>query len=291
VDEDLINFVYSNKQNLSSKYIIPENNMAGITDKYEFANALDMMGLSGPRTMLLSDVGELPDQGGKYLYKGRRGIRLKNLMKSKGAVLESPSDLIRLRSSIKGRIEQSEVIVQARLENNQKVLSCCGLAIDGELYRVFQYVKLRQHPDEFGTGTYLKSIINENLTEMSSKILAHFSYTGIFEIEFVNVSDGTYQILEMNPRTWKSINYATDCGQNLCLAYCDYLLKGIVPEMNFEYQVGKYWVHLSTDIMMLVKNRQWPGYKKNMSFCVLDFKDPLPFFMEFLLMPFILLKV
>ena len=292
MDEDLIHFVYSHKQALAKRFIIPENDIISIIDKYTFAKAMENIGLSSPETFLLSDISRLPDQTNKrYLYKGRRGVRFKKLMKSKGAEISSSKDLDGLRATILSKIEESDVLIQGKLENNKEVLSCCGLAVDGKLLRVFQYVKLRQHPNEFGTGTFLKSIRDDRITDMSMRILEHFSYTGIFEIEFVLSRDGSCHVLEMNPRTWKSINYATDCGQNLCLAYCDYLLKGIMPEKNFDYQVGRYWVHLSQDIYMLVKNKQWPGYSLKMSCCVFDTKDPLPFVVEILLMPLILCKI
>ena len=292
MDEDLIHFIYANRQALSTRFVIPENDIEGISDKYSFSKTLDILELPGPETMLLSGITELPRRRDSvYLYKGRCGIRLKNLLKAKCAEIGSADDLAYLRTAIKGKIADDDVLIQAKLKNNKEVPSCCGLAIGGDLRQVFQYVKLRQHPDEFGTGTFLRSIRDEWLTEMSVKILEHFSYTGIFEIEFIRDEDGSYKVLEMNPRTWKSINYATDCGQNLCRAYCDYLIKEIMPERDFDYEVGRYWVHLSTDVLMLLKNGQRSGYKRRMSFCVLDARDPLPFLMESLLMPTLLLKL
>ena len=293
MDEDLIQFIYENKVALSSKFIIPDNDIDGISDKYLFAKALDAIGIPGPKTMLLSDIQELPKAYDvhPFLYKGRSGIRLKNLLNSKCAEISSSDDLARLRGTIKGKIAEHEVLIQQKLQNNTEVASCCGLAICGDLRRIFQYVKLRQHPDEFGTGTFLKSIRDHRLTEMTLKIVDHFSYTGIFEIEFIMDNDGSYNVLEMNPRTWKSIHFATDCGQNLCRAYCDYLLRGIMIEKDFKYEEGRFWVHLSTDMAMLIKNRGKRKYNRNMSFCVWDSRDPLPFFVESLLMPLLLLKV
>ena len=289
MDEDLIQFIYANRKALSNRFMIPENDIEGISDKYSFAKALDEIGLPGPKTMLLSKIREMQHVGDEtaFLYKGRSGIRLKNLLKSKCAEIKSSEDLERLRTAIKGKIREDDVLIQAKLKNNKKVLSCCGLAIGGDLRRVFQYVKLRQHPDEFGTGTFLRSIRDDRLTEMSIKIVEHFSYTGIFEIEFIGNEDGPYNVLEMNPRTWKSINFATDCVQNLCRAYCDYVLKGRKPAKNFTYDVGKYWVDIGTDLPMLIKNKMLPDYWKCRSFCVLSAKDPFPFLMELLLAPLI----
>ncbi|MCK5229812.1 MAG: hypothetical protein KAR13_06085, partial [Desulfobulbaceae bacterium] len=86
---------------------------------------------------------------------------------------------------------------------------------------------------------------------------------------------------------WKSINFASDCRQNMCLAYCDYACKGITPTKEFSYDVGKYWVDIGTDLPMLIKQRKLPDYSKCSSFCVLSAKDPLPFLMEIILAPLI----
>jgi predicted ATP-grasp superfamily ATP-dependent carboligase len=292
VDEDLVNFIYGNRQILSKRFIIPENNIKLITDKYLFSQAVDSLGFRVPVTSKLSDFSEMPQNGEmKYIYKGRCGSKLKNLMSSKGAEIATNEALNHLRKSIYGKVEEHEVLIQEKIKRNQEVLSCCGLSINGELRRIFQYVKLRQHPDEFGTGTFLKSIHDDNITNISVRILEHFSYTGIFEIELIKDEDGEYIVLEMNPRTWKSINFATDCGQNMCSAFCDYLLKGVMPVKNLQYDVGRYWVDLGTDIPMLFKYRQFGGYRRCSSFCVLDVKDPLPFIMEIILAPLIMLNI
>jgi predicted ATP-grasp superfamily ATP-dependent carboligase len=160
------------------------------------------------------------------------------------------------------------------------------------LVRHFQYVKLRQHPDEFGTGTFLKSIHNDRLLDISRKIIRHFTYNGIFEIEFLRDED-RWLVLEMNPRTWKSIHFATLCGQNICLAYADYCRTGRVPEPEMSFKVGKTWVDLGKDIPMLLKKGAWSkaGYNRDTYCCVLSSSDPLPFIMEIILSPLIALGI
>jgi predicted ATP-grasp superfamily ATP-dependent carboligase len=201
-------------------------------------------------------------------------------------------DLESIRSRIDGYMAVSDVLVQEKLRQNDEVMSCCGFSVHGELVRHFQYVKLRQHPDEFGTGTFLKSIYNDQLLAISRKIIKHFDYTGIFEIEFLRNGD-QWVVLEMNPRTWKSIHFATLCGQNMCTAYADYCRTGSVPETELDFETGKTWVDLGTDIPMLFKNRSWAhaGYSRDTYFCVLSSSDPLPFIMEIILSPFIAMGI
>jgi len=291
VNEDLVYFLHQNRDAFEDRLGIPSNPILSIIDKYQFAKEMEKLGINTPKTYLLSSFDQDLLKKGPYLCKGRIGNHFRNVTSLKGLQVHDHSDLESIQRAIRCDHVADDILVQEKLQCNDKVLSSCGFSVKGELICHFQYVKLRQHPDEFGTGTFLKSIQDERLTEISLKILKHFSYTGIFEIEFIRDGDGSYNVLEINPRTWKSINYATDCGQNLCRAYCDYLIRGIMPDRNFNYEVGRYWVHLSTDVLMLLKNTQRSGYKRNMSFCVLDARDPLPFLMETLLMPLILLKI
>ena len=287
VHEDLVNFVYQHKHELQDHLHIPDNHIDLITDKYQFAQEMTKLGIAHPRTMLLPEFDmSMLGSGTEYLWKGRTGNKLRNRMhNTKGGLISSQEALDDLKDQVQGVIDPQEILIQERLPYNQQVLHCCGLAIEGEIFRLFQYVKLRQHPDEFGTGTFLQSIKNDELLPITQKIVSHFKYTGIFEVEFVQNDQGEYIVIEMNPRTWKSINFATDCQQNMCAAYCDYILKRRIPDKKYTYDVGKYWVDIGTDIPMLMKNKKFPDYWKCRSFCVLSAKDPLPFVMEIFLSP------
>ena len=292
VHEDLVSFLYRNRLRLESRLAIPENPILDIIDKYRFAQAMQQIGLHTPRTYLLTEFDADLLSSGAYLCKGRMGNRFRNFSSLKGMQVCNRRDMDDIHSRIDGHMATSDVLVQEKLHQNDKVMSCCGFSVHGELVRHFQYVKLRQHPDEFGTGTFLKSIFNDQLLKASCRIIKHFSYTGIFEIEFLR-DDDRWVVLEMNPRTWKSIHFATLCGQNMCAAYADYCLRGSVPEPKLDFDAGKTWVDLGTDIPMLFKSRSWKnhGYGKNTYFCVLNPQDPLPFIMEVLLAPFIALQL
>ena len=293
INEDITHFLYENKQHLRTKLSIPENDVTPICDKYRFAAEIEKIGLLSPKTYLLNRFDENFLNHGSYVSKGRIGNKFRNISNTKGMEIKSKDDLIKLKRYTADYLDADEVLLQKKISRNDEVLSFCGFAINGDLYNEFQYVKIRQHPNEFGTGTFLKSIKDYTIYKQSVSIIKHFAYTGIFEIEFVKDFNGNYYIIEMNPRTWKSIHFATLCGQNLCTAYLNYMDKGIIPEKNYNYFTDKTWVDLGTDIPMLIKNRQWahPGYDKNTFFCVLNQKDPLPFLMEILMTPFISLGI
>lgn len=293
VNEDITEFLFKNRATLDKKLLIPENNISPIIDKFLFAKVIEEMGLYSPKTFLLKGFVESLLNGTEYICKGRTGNKFRNISNSKGFHVSGSDDILKLRNYVKGSLDENEVILQEKVKNNKDVLSCCGFSVEGDILRSFQYVKIRQHPDEFGTGTFLKSIKNQELFDQSILIINHLRYTGIYEIEYIKNPAGHYYVIEMNPRTWKSINFASNCGQNICAAYYDYIVSGITPNRCVEYDVGKTWVDLGTDIPVLFKNRlaKNAGYDKNTFFCVLDRKDPLPFIMEILLAPFLALSI
>ncbi len=292
VHEDLVHFLHRNREALCGRLAIPSNPILEIVDKYRFASVMDNIGVDTPRTFLLSEFDPGLLKNGSYLMKGRLGNRFRNLSQVKGMEIRDSSDLEEIQRNIDGSVSADDVLIQEKIVRNDRVLSCCGLSIEGNLVRHFQYVKLRQHPDQFGTGTFLKSIWDSRILELARRIIGHFAYTGIFEIEFLR-QEGRCTVIEMNPRTWKSIHFATQCGQNMCAGYVDYLRTGKAPKADMKYSIGRTWVDLGTDIPVLIKKRLWlkTSYTRNLFFCVLDRRDPLPFIMEIALAPLLKLDI
>ncbi len=63
--------------------------------------------------------------------------------------------------------------------------------------------RTRQYPVEFGTGTYVESIDNDEVERAAAVFLASLDYRGLAEIEFkFDGRDGRYKILDANPRIW-----------------------------------------------------------------------------------------
>jgi len=293
VNEDITSFLYDNKKRLSQKFFIPDNSITKIIDKYRFSKEVENVGLLTPKTYILKTFEPKLLSRKSYVCKGRIGDKFRNISNIKGFDIKNTGDLLNLRNYISGFLVEEEVLLQEKIKKNEEVLHCCGFAVKGKIHNRFQYVKIRQHPDEFGTGTFLKSVKDDAIHAQTASIIDHLSYTGIFEIEYIRGNDGNYYVIEMNPRTWKSINFATDCGQNICNAYYDYMNSSVMPEGDYTYSVGKTWVDLGSDIPMLIKNRQFRnfGYTRNAYYCVLNRKDPMPFVMEILLAPLIAMGI
>lgn len=80
--------------------------------------------------------------------------------------------------------------------------------------------RLRMYPRDFGNSTCMISV---PLTEVqdavhaATRLLEHVGYRGFLSIELKYDSrDGRPKVLELNPRAWWYVDFATRCGLNLC---------------------------------------------------------------------------
>jgi predicted ATP-grasp superfamily ATP-dependent carboligase len=183
-----------------------------------------------------------------------------------------------------------DVIVQRLIETDRPVLSVCSLSIEGRAIGLFQYEKLRQHPNRFGTGTYLRSVKIDALTTLAQQILGSLRYTGISEIEFIyDPETRCYKVIEMNPRTWKSIHFSTLCGQNLVAKYLSSSLREPMAA-SLDYEVGRYWADLATDVPQMFRERKLFSYHKGYFECAWDRTDPRPALALWTLWPLIAME-
>jgi predicted ATP-grasp superfamily ATP-dependent carboligase len=288
VNEDIIRCIYENREKLSKRYVVPENEYSKILDKYEFNRILP--DLNRIPTYLAKKIEKDSCPGDGYILKGRRGSYLRNLTGKKAIHLKDLN--AKLDNLIKRHIQAEDLIVQKLIESESPVVSYCSFSIKGDVFGEFQYEKIRQHPNRFGTGTYLQSVKIDEIGRLGRSILSRLKYTGISEIEFIlDSGDKQFKVIEMNPRTWKSINFATQCGQNLVEKYVHYIL-GKDVKKGMYYKVANYWVDLCTDIpQMFREKKMFTFQRENLFECLWDRDDPVPFFAAFVWAPFLALKI
>lgn len=289
INEDVIKFISVNRKKLSGKYCIPDNSYQLIFDKYDFNNLLpDDNKLE---TYLLKDFDpEKLKYSKNYIVKSRTGNKLRNLTGEKAIELNHKQNF--LEDLVNKGFSSEEIIIQELITSENPVKSSCAFSVDGEILGLFQYEKVRQHPNQFGTGTYLKSIYDDKILNIAAGILSKLKYTGISEIEFIlDPKNGNYKVIEMNPRTWKSINFSTQCNQNLVEKYIFYIY-GKEVKKSLSFEKGKFWVDLFTDIPQMFREKRLFSYNiKNLYECTWDSRDPYPFLMNLLSSPFILLRI
>jgi predicted ATP-grasp superfamily ATP-dependent carboligase len=191
------------------------------------------------------------------------------------------------REALLADLSPTQVVLQDRIDTNRPIVSVCAFSICGRVNGLFGYEKLRQHPDRFGTGSYLRSVPVDAWKPVAEQILGTLHYTGISEIEFIHdPSRDAYRVIEMNPRPWKSVHFATQCGQNLVARHLSWV-GGVEPEPGFEYATGRYWTDLATDLRQMLRERTLFRWNRGVFECTWDRSDPVPAVVLWTLFPLI----
>ena len=272
VNEDITRFLHQHRDRLSPRYFIPEVRLDLIYDKFIFNTLVPEP--SQIDTRLANKVNWDDVAKGNFLLKGRIGNAFRELTGQKAISLADLS--VPQREQIFQQIDPEQVVVQAIIETERPVRSVCSFSVGGKIEAWFGYDKLRQHPNRFGTGTYLGSVMVNDLKPVAEAILQKLNYTGLSEIEFIHDPDtDSYRVIEMNPRAWKSVHFATQCGQNLVAKYLKHLA-GVHGDLGGRYHPNRYWADLATDLPQMLRERKISHYDRGFFECAWDAQDPLP---------------
>jgi len=197
-------------------------------------------------------------------------------------------------------IEPSEIVVQEMIEGGPENLYSFATLFDGEnVLAGISANRLRQHPMDFGHATtYAVSVVIEELERLSTKILKKMGYKGIAEVEFMkDKRDNKFKFIEINGRPWGWHTLVKASGINLPYLLFQFMngekIDPIKPRENVK------WLRLSTDLPTVLKEiffgrmslkEYFKSLKGKKEFAVFSLKDPLPFLMEYFLIPYLLSK-
>jgi len=119
---------------------------------------------------------------------------------------------------------------------------------EGQILVRFAGQKLRVTPAHFGSASYVKSIYDPKLEEISLRFLEATGYVGLGGIEFkLDPRDNTFKLIEVNARFGLWDVLATKCGIELpYIAYLDALR--MPAEKQESYEEGVIWVSLARDL-------------------------------------------
>ena len=128
--------------------------------------------------------------------------------------------------------EPYEPMVQELIPGGDGELYTLGsyLAGDGEPLGLFCGRKLRQTPPGVGTCRVGEAVWVQDVVDQGLGLLRVLEFTGLSQVEFKrDPRDGSFRLMEVNPRLWQWHGLATACGVDLPrIAYED--LTGRRPE-------------------------------------------------------------
>jgi D-aspartate ligase len=305
-DDETVYFLSKYKEQLEEYYRVTTPSWDII--KYAYDKALtyqlaEQHGIAIPRTYYPRNIEELSQLEVEYpvIIKPSIKVPFYNVTKKKAVMVKSKEELFsEFRKAIEIIDPSQTLLVQQLIPGRSKNLFSVGsLSKNGEILARVVVQRLRQHPMDFGhSTTYAKTVDLPELEENASKILAAMGYSGLSEVEFIqDPKDGQYKLLEINARPWGWHTIAIGAGVDLpYLSYQDMLGEKIVTG-NLSKETK--WFHLITDIPTAftelfrgrMKLKEYlVSFKGKKEFAVFSLKDPLPFIMELVLLPYLWLK-
>jgi D-aspartate ligase len=303
--DDTVYVLSKYKSQLEKYYRIPSPGWEVIRNVYIKKNTYQLAekhGISIPKTFYPASLEELLELELDFPVIIKPSIRdnFYNKIKIKAFRINNKEELIKTYKWVCSIIDPSEVLVQEFIPGGpDNLFSFCPFFKDGKVITSIMARRTRQHPMDFGhASTYAELVDIPIMKEIGEKFLSLIEYYGIAEVEFMYDSrDGKYKFIEVNPRVWGWHTIAIAAGVDFpYLLYQDMIGEQI--EVPIPLNQTK-WIRLLTDtptaffeiIKGKMKARDYiSSMKGKKEFAVFSLDDPLPFFIEIAMIPYLWVK-
>lgn len=196
-----------------SCWLPPSDALATAVDKRataELAASLDV-GTPTDYTSLVDDLDERGRPGGiadlsfPVFVKARHECG-----KNVTARIDGPSTFWATYDDL---VEEADdgVLVQEYVEDDTTY--ACGLLYErGTPRMVFAHEEVRSIPREGGSGTRVRSLRDPRIRKTARRLLDHLDWHGPALVEFKRRPNGSYVLMEINPKLWASYALASQSG-------------------------------------------------------------------------------
>jgi D-aspartate ligase len=305
-NDDTVIVLSQNKKELEKYFIIPLPEWNIINCAFDKRITLDIArktGLPIPKPIYpqnLKDMkSKLKELQFPVVVKPAMGKKYYFAVGTKMHMAETEEEAIKYFNVIAKVMGEDNIIVQEYIPGPMSELYNYSTVMkEGVPYGIFTGRKLRQHPRDFGVGTAAVTVHDPELTRVGTELLKACEYEGIGYIEFKkDPRDGQYKLIEINPRLWNFMDLAHVTGVNIPLNLYKYAMNEPMQKAHISGDV--IWLHFWTDIGETIKevfkgNENLFDYFKSLKgkrrFAVASWKDPLPFIMETIMLPYLFLK-
>jgi len=305
-NDETVKMLSQNKDRLSKVFKVPVPSWDVVKNFYYKLNCYEVasdLGIPIPKVYRARDLETLMSQELRFplVLKPNFKENYYPFTKKKAVRADNP-DVLRLEYARMAEIVHPEnVIVQDMIIGGPKNLFSFATVFDGEKILVaLSARRTRQHPMDFGKATtFAEAMKIPELESLTIKLLRGIGYSGIAEVEFMfDERDNLYKFLEINGRPWGWHELTKAAGVNMPYILFRYMQGLTIEKIEPDYN-GVKWVRLITDLPIVFKevmsgrlslkeySKTWEG---KTALAIFSWKDPLPFFIEFLMLPYLYYK-
>ncbi len=305
--DEVVRALAQGKSKLEPTYVVPVPEWETVrlfAEKRETHELAARLGIPTPRTAYPRGLDDLDglDLMFPVIIKPLSRDPFYALTKQKAVRADDLQELRRVWEWASTVVPPSELMVQEMVPGGADALYSLGcLFYDGRLRGRVVAHRTRQHPMDFGHATtFAETVDIPELEAMGTELLRGAGYEGLAEVEFMFDSrDGSYRLLEVNPRVWGWHTLAGAAGVDLpFLFYRDVVGEGAEDVAGFT--TGVKWLRPITDVptafIEIIHGRLRLGeYFSSIAgpkelAPALAWDDLAPFAMEFLLIPYLWAK-
>lgn len=301
-DDETVYFLAKYKKQLEAHYRVPTPSWDIVKfayDKRLTYQLAEKYGIAIPRTVYPRNVDELEELPLEFPVVIKPSIKepFFSRTKKKAIRADTKQQLVEEFKMALSIIDSSQIMVQDFIPGGpDKLFSVGSLFKGGEFLGKVVAKRTRQHPMDFGHATtYAETVDVPELEEIAKSILGLIGYYGLAEVEFMlDPRDGRYKLIEINARPWGWHTLAIAAGVDLpYMLYQDMI--GETTQAN-GFHKGIKWIRLTTDVPtatreILKGKLKISDYVSSLrgrkQFAVLSVKDPLPFIVELLMIPYL----
>lgn len=113
---------------------------------------------------------------------------------------------------LKQKAADHMLLVQEYVGDDPATYGYGFLLVAGEPILAFGQQELRSIPRSGGSGTRVRVLQNHELKLESEQLLTRIGYEGIALVEYKKRSDGSFALMEVNPKFWASYSLASKCN-------------------------------------------------------------------------------
>ena len=254
-----------------------------VTDKVAVAAAAAAVGLTGPAGVECADAGAVraavAARGYPLLLKPPRSVALEGgtLRERRSRRVGSPAELERALAEL-----GLPLLVQELVEG--PVYSVAGVAADGALRGCVVARYLRTWPADAGAAAFAETVVPDSgVVERVEELVVSLGWSGIFEVELVRRPDGTYAVIDLNPRVYGSLALSGAAGAPLAVIWCDTALghgddfREAAPGIGYRCEdfdarhlFVDLWRRHPADALAVLRPR------RHVTHAYSDLRDPLP---------------